>query len=232
VTLLAIVGLFGIGYYAESTVKPWKAEDIASLHQEDVNSFDRSATSNWSKSAGNLSDMTLMSCTVSPALLLFGPAIRKDILTVGVMYVEAMGITNALTSAAKGFAKRSRPYTYNSGVPLNEKLAADSRKSFFSGHTSNAFASTVFLSAVYSDYFPGSKWKAPVWGISLSAAALTGYLRYRAGKHFPTDILTGAAIGSAAGYFVPYFHRHNDGPAPLSLSCSGDVPQISLVRNF
>ena len=147
------------------------------------------------------------SLILSPALFLCDQGIREDWLTVGVMYVQTMVMVNALTELAKGSVQRTRPYMYNPDVPLSEKLGADSRKSFFSGHTSNAFAPAVFAATVFGDYFPESKWKWAVWTVGLSAAAASGYLRYRAGMHFPTDIITGAVVGSAVGYLVPYFHR-------------------------
>jgi membrane-associated phospholipid phosphatase len=40
----------------------------------------------------------------------------------------------------------------------------------------------------------------------LGTAAAVGGLRIAAGKHFPTDILAGAAVGSLVGYLVPRLH--------------------------
>ena len=37
-------------------------------------------------------------------------------------------------------------------------------------------------------------------------AATTGALRVAAHKHFPTDVLAGAALGSAIGWFVPQLY--------------------------
>jgi hypothetical protein len=42
-------------------------------------------------------------------------------------------------------------------------------------------------------------------------------LRVQAGKHFPTDVLVGAAVGSAIGYFIPYFHRQKSNNHQLSI---------------
>ena len=43
-------------------------------------------------------------------------------------------------------------------------------------------------------------------------AAVTASLRVAAGKHFFTDVLTGAGVGSAVGFLVPYLHRRGEGP--------------------
>ncbi len=46
-----------------------------------------------------------------------------------------------------------------------------------------------------------------MWAGSLTLAATTGYMRYQGGKHFPTDIISGAIIGSLAGWGVPKLHE-------------------------
>ena len=44
-----------------------------------------------------------------------------------------------------------------------------------------------------------------------TAAAGVGYMRYESGRHFPTDIIVGAAVGSALGWGIPALHRVADG---------------------
>ena len=65
----------------------------------------------------------------------------------------------------------------------------------------------VFTASVFESLYPDSSARGWVWGGCLTAAATTGYLRYAAGRHFPTDILAGAAIGALAGYLVPKWHE-------------------------
>jgi membrane-associated phospholipid phosphatase len=64
-------------------------------------------------------------------------------------------------------------------------------------------------------------------------AALTGYLRIAADKHYFTDVLVGAIVGSAIGVAVPYFaHRPStdapDGPP----AARGGVPAMSFGGAF
>lgn len=49
--------------------------------------------------------------------------------------------------------------------------------------------------------------KVPFIAISYSLATLTGISRVYAGCHFATDVLMGAAVGTAIGFFVPWLHR-------------------------
>ena len=44
--------------------------------------------------------------------------------------------------------------------------------------------------------------------------------RIRAGKHFPTDVLTGAAVGAAVGSLLPHLHH-----APRGASADTSVGQ-------
>ena len=96
---------------------------------------------------------------------------------------------------------------------LSEKTALESKQtftagaSFFSGHTSCVASNSFFAARVFSDYYPESKWKPVVWGAAIALPAVTGYLRVKAGKHYPSDVIAGYAVGAAVGYFVPKLHR-------------------------
>ena len=68
----------------------------------------------------------------------------------------------------------------------------------------------MFLSTTFANYNPDSSLKPYVWGTSLLFAATVGYLRFAAGMHYPTDILTGALVGSAIGYLIPLLHKKDD----------------------
>ena len=123
------------------------------------------------------------------------------------MALQTLFITDATTNTIKAMAKRFRPYTYNPDVPTKAKLNSGARYSFVSGHTSITAAFGFFSAKVYSDLYPESPWKPVVWTIGATIPAVTGYLRYRAGKHFPTDIIGGYILGAATGFLVPHLHK-------------------------
>jgi len=148
------------------------------------------------------------------------------------MYFQTLILSEALPLVLKGITRRTRPFAYNEDAPIEDKQTPNARRSFFSGHTSVAFAMAVFLSTVYSDYHPNSDWKPFVWGVSLLAASTVGYLRYAAGKHFPTDIITGAVVGSALGYFIPFIHRNNESDLDVSLGINGNGSTINFLYKF
>ncbi len=183
------------------------ADEIAALDPVNINGFDRPAIRRYSSAQSNLSDLLVGSMMIVPAGLMVSDRIRGDVMTIGVMYAEVMVLANLGPQIFKVSTPRARPYVYNPGVPLSEKTTVNAKESFFSGHTSNAFASAVFVSGVYSAYYPDSRWSPYVWAGSLTLAAVVGYLRFSSGKHFPTDVLTGAVWGSAVGFLVPHLHR-------------------------
>ena len=182
-------------------------DDISGMSRSDVCRFDRSATYNWSSFYDRASNYTRNASFALPLTLILSQTVRNDIFTVGLLYVETGLIAEGISGFLKSYVGRPRPYVYNGKVDLDEKTNRDAVRSFPSGHTKTAFYSSVFFSTVFSDYYPDSKWKYPVWSVSLMLAAATGYFRYKAGQHYPSDILAGAAIGAGAGYLVPCMHR-------------------------
>jgi membrane-associated phospholipid phosphatase len=199
-----------VGLAVSSDVAPLTEEEINHLSRDDVNPFDRPATYNYSEAANTAGDVAVWTCLSLPATFLFSAHVRDDAGAVVLMYAETILLSNGINQIVKGAVPRIRPFVYNPDAPLEKKTAANARKSFYSSHAANAFASAVFFATVFSDYFPSSKWKPYVWGGSLLAAAITGYLRIEAGMHFPTDVLVGAGAGAAIGLLIPRWHRRGD----------------------
>ncbi len=175
--------------------------------------FDRWACQKFSPKADELGDAVLHICVFSPLLMLASPQMDSDQKwTYGLMYIETGILTYGVTEITKLLSRRIRPYAYNSEIPLAEKMKSDeAKKSFFSGHTSLSFASAVFLAQTYSAVYPESRWKPAVWSAGLSAAALVGILRILSGKHFPSDVLVGALVGSFLGFVIPSLHEVEHG---------------------
>jgi hypothetical protein len=197
-------------------------EEIADLKKSDVNAFDRISVGNRSSAADNASDIL---CAVSIGIpsLLFIPQIydrkAKNILTLSVMYGEAIMIDQGMTSIVKSIVQRKRPFLYDANLSPEERLEMPGKlRSFYSGHTSTSFCSAVFFAKVYSDIYPDSNWRYIVWPSVLAVAGSVGYLRYKAGKHYPTDIIAGAIAGSAVGYIIPVLHRKNNQENYVSIS--------------
>ncbi len=106
-------------------------------------------------------------------------------------YVNTMAqniwITANLTQSVKLLAQRQRPAFFGSN---------DDYRSFFSGHSSiTATAATTALWYAYHVKNP-NKWAKPLGWTSLGLSLTTGILRIISGKHYPSDVITGFAVGT------------------------------------
>jgi len=182
---------------------------ILALNPDDVNGFDRGAAGNYDPASKDASDFIFSAAVPTPLIFFaFDKKMRKDYMRLSLLYWESKSFMGVAYSTSLQLNNRHRPYTYNTDVPLKERRKGGGRNSFYSGHTGLVATSTFFLASVYADYHPDSKYK---WVLFTSAGLttfLTGYLRIRAGEHFPTDVILGGLVGTASGILVPYFHKN------------------------
>lgn len=114
---------------------------------------------------------------------------ERDIEETGQMLTEALLLTYGFTGAMKLAAGRSRPDGSNS-------------RSFPSAHASGTACAAVIL---WDSYGPGA-------GIPAAAVAVfTSLSRVSLGKHYPSDVIAGAAIGTAIGIAVALAHEDDAG---------------------
>jgi len=203
-------GILGVGLVLHGTAlwegsrphdHPWP------LDPADVPAFDRVALGNWDPNAHTASNV-LFALTAGGALAL-GIANQhgQDPLLPAAITLESVLLTSGLTDLVKEFAGRPRPYAYDPDLPEELRRDDEAYLSFWSGHTANTAALTFSTAMMVqrSDASPGLKTGTWIGAATLPAAM--GLLRVQAGKHFPTDVLTGYAIGALVGVLVPYFHR-------------------------
>ena len=168
-----------------------------------LSDFDRIALNTFSSGAQTTSNFLVIGVTAgSAAALLSGadPArARGDIAVFG----NALAWTVATTEWLKVAVHRSRPILYTAGAP-GAASDPESQKSFPSGHASAAFAAaTSYFVMAGRHHLPHRTRNA----VLLYAGAVgVGVLRVTAGKHFPTDVLGGAALGTGVGWLVATVH--------------------------
>jgi membrane-associated phospholipid phosphatase len=138
-----------------------------------------------------------------------GHAAAADLLVMA----ESIAVAGVLGQATKFMVARARPYALHGTLPSE---GADDRRSFYSGHTTVAFAAAA--SAGMLAQLRGDQHWPWVYGVGFTAAAATGWLRIAADKHWLTDVLMGAATGTAVGLTVPWLHRSRSSQAPASPS--------------
>lgn len=133
------------------------------------------------------------------------------------LITEATFIAGALNQAAKFAFARERPFVHFLPRGDDGARSSDDNLSFFSGHTTLAFALATSAGTVST--MRGYSLAPVVWASGLSLAVSVGYLRVAADQHYLTGVLTGAAVGTVIGVGVPLlFH------SPYSSSSSASAP--------
>jgi membrane-associated phospholipid phosphatase len=135
--------------------------------------------------------------------------------------VEAAIATSLLQHGTKLIVGRERPYAW-AAAPGALPATKEDNVSFWSGHTSLDFSIAVAAGTIASRR--GYRLAPVIWATGLSLAAVTGYLRIAADKHWTIDVLTGAAMGSVVGYVWPrLFHggMKRDGGVTLVPTSNG-----------
>lgn len=137
---------------------------------------------------------------------------------------ETYGLTFLLTSVVKLAVRRPRPLTHRADFDKEVRWSGDARLSFFSGHSAMSFAAASLLAVLLIER-EGVQ-PASVLGASAGylGAALVAYLRIAARKHFLTDVLVGAAVGTTLGLLVPLLHLSPDRPPTASGTAAGLGP--------
>ncbi len=109
--------------------------------------------------------------------------------------VEAAAWNFGLTRLAKAVINRNRPVLYTEDA-IGGQGNVSNHRSMYSGHTSTAFvlATSHVLSMSHKKGL-GRFWP-------LIVAAGVGAMRVAAGKHFPTDVLVGAILGTATAIVI------------------------------
>ena len=226
------VGLLTIGIVLDKTndVKPYTPQELLRLDRNDINAFDRGATYNWAPNLSTASDVLLVGSVLSPLLFLTTKSTRHDFGWLALMSWEVLSINYGMMTTVKNLTNRARPYVYNPNAPMEERTGDDSKEAFYSGHTSTTAAMSFFIATVLTDYHPDMKmgYKITVWSLAVVYPAVTAYLRVGAGKHFPTDVIAGYAIGAFTGWLVPFLHKKKKSTdkfsfAPISIQGNAGI---------
>lgn len=141
---------------------------------------------------------------------------------------EVLAVNLGLNAAFKYAVRRPRPLVYDpdpTAFTAEERTDPDAALSFYSSHSSVSFSLATAYSYLFMRRHPDSRLRVPVWLVSEGLAATTAALRVVAGKHFITDVLTGAAIGVATGLLIPYLHQR---ALPAGLGALASRHRISV----
>ena len=126
---------------------------------------------------------------------------------------ESIFVASATATVARGVLGRSRPfatadsdaYDYRPGVGFRELKY----RAYPSIHAASAFATAAALTAETARHSRRAAWIVGPLGYSL--AALPGISRMYGDKHWASDVLMGAALGTVSGWATVRYHHHRPG---------------------
>lgn len=231
---LAAAALLGSGVLArldasQSLACSWCGLDATG--QPRVPRLDAWAHAQWrwdnERRAASISHGTVSAAYVWPLIGLtavhggLGRAWGRDV----VAALDTIALTQIVTDATKRIVRRSRPHVVFDAQPI--EVPGDVH-SFFSGHTASAFAAVVGAATIAGRrHSRHARW---IWAGGLGLSAATGYLRIAGNRHYLTDVLTGAAVGTTAGLLVPRLFDGQPGQAPVAttLPLTGLGPVTAL----
>ncbi len=185
---------------------PLTDDDFAGIDKLNIPFFDRWNTT-YNPTYAEVSDILLALQFISPLTYSFATEYKSQFQTNVIMYIETMSLNYGINSITKSIIGRFRPFSYDSSTIRDLLFEKDTRYSFYSGHTSTAFASAVFNIIILTSQSGGLNKTIGVTLNILNATAIAT-LRVMAAKHFFSDVLVGAVIGSGIAYLTTELHKN------------------------
>jgi membrane-associated phospholipid phosphatase len=194
---------------------------------DDLNPIDKPFAGNYDERWSDATDVALWTMFVAPwPMLWIDNSFLNAVNDITIIYESALTAL-ALSGLATLSASRPRPFVYGTKAPEDVRTSPNGALSFVSGHTTLAFAlSTSTFWTIYRRHGSGP-YAWTTLGVGTAVASFVGVGRVAAGKHFPTDVLTGAAVGGAVGTLIPALH---DTPVLVvpSIDATGAGVDVSL----
>ena len=130
----------------------------------------------------------------------------------GLHGTEALVVGMGVSGAIKTLLGRQRPYLSADTNPRNFVFGRGFRsgefQSFPSGHTTIAFAAASAVSAETAEWWPHTRWI--IGPVLYTGATLVGVSRIYHDRHWASDVVMGAAVGTFAGLkTVRFNHTHS-----------------------
>jgi len=222
-------GAFALAFMVDVVVKPSLEGDLSCrfgtgtgrCNPATLSSFDRYAVGKNSTEWRQFSDFELYFTLAMPVLYLALESLVLptkhpwgDFFNDVIVIAESMALTASLTTLFKFSFRRPRPSRY---LPVDPTPTFDHELSLPSGHTAMVTAATTAFTTTVFLRHPKSQIRFLALGVGVALSVLAGIARVEGGSHFPTDVITGAAIGAFSGFMVPYLHRKQ---SPITPSVS------------
>jgi len=171
--------------------------------------FDEGVKSNFSAAAALRSDVLGVLTVALPLAVQVGAGWGEQLGQASLIYAQAITGTLLVTDVVKRLVHRPRPYVYGADPAIQafaDGEGDDAYMSFFSGHSASTFAAAVAGGYLFGLRSPSKRGRALVWGGQLALASATANLRVRAGRHFYSDVIVGAVVGTGLALGIVRLH--------------------------
>jgi membrane-associated phospholipid phosphatase len=202
-----VAGAFALGTVAMFPVDRWVAERLQDPAVQENRFFDRAAR-------GFEFIATPGAYYIGGTLYLVGRVARlRRVADLGWHGTEALFVAEGVGNLLKRMVGRARPHVSGASNPSDYELAGgfrtEDRRSFPSGHTFTAFAAAAAVTSETSRWWPRSTWL--VAPLMYGGATMVGLSRMYHNKHWASDVVLGAAIGTFSGLKVVRYHHSHPG---------------------
>jgi membrane-associated phospholipid phosphatase len=150
----------------------------------------------------------------------------------GLRTLESIGAAGFTTYLIKGVAGRARPYVRGDTMPHDYKFGRgfrdDNYTSFPSGHVTTAFAAASAASQEIGYLWPHA---SQLWTpLLFTSASLVGVARIYEDKHWASDVVAGAAVGTIVSRIVVRYTRAHPRDAIDRLLLPVGVSKVNGAR--
>lgn len=198
-----VAGLAALSVVPFAAGLPDGPPDCVPCDPDQLWGIDRRALGATSSAAANASDVLVFGVMggAAVAALAGAPAGRRA--GNAAVFGETITAAYAATGWLKVAVGRERPvlYTADARAVADDP---DNQRSFPSSHTAAAFAAAVSYLVVSGRQQLPHRTRNSL--LLFAGAATVGALRVAGGRHFPTDVVGGAAVGALVGWLVPSLH--------------------------
>ena len=219
----------GASFSSARVVLTQKAWCAPRCDEHDLNRVDRLTAGRWSPAWATASDASIYSLGALAGAYLFLDERPGAALNDAVVVGESALIATATATIMTAAVSRPRPFLYGDAAPLEARNGTDAAMSFISSHTAVAFALSTSTWRTYRLLHPGSDAHWAVLALGDAAAAMVGLARLLAGRHFASDVLTGALVGTSVGLVVPALHA---APVRVVPTVGKDHAEVAVAGAF
>ncbi len=155
---------------------------------------------------------------------------------------ESYALEFLINTVLKELVARERPHGMR--CTLEDRLVHPERcgpggrlRSFYSGHTSFSFsaAGQVCVTHTHLPLYGSTAADAFACGAALVLATTVATLRIVADRHYLTDVLVGAVVGTATGFLLPFFLHYQWDPrdeSPSDAAVAARAPLSVPIAGF